>query len=145
MNRINIVCLGVRDMERSIKFYKDGLGFKTKEQNTNPPVIFFNANAGVKLELFPIELLVKDINNENPPTIGNGFCGITLAYNAKTKDEVDQVINLAKKAGAKIEKEPQEVFWGGYHGYFSDLDGYYWEVAYGPSFEFDDNGMLLDI
>ena len=142
MNRINIICLGVNDMTRSIKFYRDGLGFKTKETSNNPDVIFFE-NAGSILELYPLELLAKDINPDNPPLLGVGFGGITLAYNAKTKEEVDQVMQRAWKAGAIIVKEPQPVFWGGYHGYFSDPDGYYWEVAWGPNFEFDEKGMLI--
>lgn len=142
MNRINIICLGVRNMARAVKFYRDGLGFKTKEEDNNPEVIFFSTS-GTKLELYPIELLAKDINNYNPPEIGSGFGGITLAYNATTKQEVIDIIELARKAGANIVKEPQDVFWGGYHGYFSDLDGYYWEVAWGPNFEFDDNDMLI--
>jgi len=69
----------------------------------------------------------------NPPSIRTGFSGITLAYNVSTKDEVHEIIELARKAGAKIEKEPKEVFWGGYHAYFSDPDGYYWEIAYSPN------------
>lgn len=130
-------------MAKAIKFYKDGLDFQTNEASYTPPAIFFNASAGIKLELFPLDLLAKDINHDNPPPIGTGFGGITLAYNAKTKEEVHQIVALAKKAGAKIEKEPQDVFWGGYHAYFSDLDGYYWEVAYGPDFKFDENDMLV--
>lgn len=143
MNKITVICLGVRNMEKSIRFYKDGLGFQTKETNYNPPVIFFNASGGLKLELYPLDLLAEDIDKDNPPAIGSGFGGITLAYNAKCKEEVQQIIILAKKAGAKIEKEPQDVFWGGYHAYFSDPDGYYWEVAYGPEFSFDENDMLI--
>jgi uncharacterized glyoxalase superfamily protein PhnB len=138
---MNIVCLGVKDMEKSIQFYRDGLGFKTDEKDNNPKVIFFNTS-GTKLELFPVELLAQDINKNSPPKKTNGFSGITLAYNAKSKKEVVEVIEQARKAGATIEKEPQEVFWGGYHGYFSDPDGYYWEVAWGPNFTFDENDML---
>lgn len=141
MNRMNIICLGVRNMEKSIKFYRDGLGFKTNEKGNNPDVIFFNAS-GTKLELYPLTLLAKDINEKNPPEIANGFGGITLAYNAKSKAEVCGIVELARKAGAKIEKEPQDVFWGGYHAYFSDPDGYYWEVAWGPNFTFDGSDML---
>ena len=143
MNRLNVVCLGVNDMEKAIKFYKDGLGFQTNETNYVPPVIFFNASAGIKLELYPLDLLAKDISIDNPPPIGNGFGGITLAYSAKSREEVRQIIELARKAGANIEKEPQDVFWGGYHAYFSDPDGYYWEIAYGPDFIFDENNMLI--
>lgn len=128
-------------MERSIKFYRDGLGFKTEEKSNNPAVIFFSTY-GTKLELYPLNLLAKDIDENTPPEISSGFSGITLAYNTKSKAEVCEVIELARKSGAKIVKEPQEVFWGGYHGYFSDPDGYYWEVAWGPNFTFDENDML---
>lgn len=133
MNRISIICLGVKNMEASIRFYKDGLGFQTQETSYNPPVIFFDTQEGLKFELYPLDLLAKDINEMNPPSIRTGFSGITLAYNVSTKDEVHEIIELARKAGAKIEKEPQEVFWGGYHAYFSDPDGYYWEIAYSPN------------
>lgn len=141
MNRMNIICLGVRNMEKATRFYREGLGFQTDEKDNNPKIIFFNTY-GTKLELYPIELLAKDINEDNPPKITDGFAGITLAYNAKSKEEVNKIIELARKAGAKIVKEPQDVFWGGYHGYFSDPDGYFWEVAWGPNFTFDENNML---
>lgn len=133
MNRISIICLGVKNMEASIRFYKDGLGFQTQETSYNPPVIFFDTQEGLKFELYPLDLLAKDIDEMNPPSIRTGFSGITLAYNVSTKDEVHEIIELARKAGAKIEKEPKEVFWGGYHAYFSDPDGYYWEIAYSPN------------
>ncbi|MGS4844662.1 VOC family protein [Streptococcus sp. W151] len=87
------------------------------------------------------EVLAKAFDENNPPK-GNGFSGITLAYNVEHKEDVDAVIALVRKAGGKIVKEPQEVFWGGYHAYFSDLDGYYWEVSWGPNFQFDENGLL---
>lgn len=141
MNRMNIICLGVRNMEKATRFYREGLGFQTDEKDNNPEIIFFNTS-GTKLELYPIELLAKDIDEDNPPKITDGFAGITLAYNAKSKEEVNEIIELARKAGAQIIKEPQDVFWGGYHGYFSDPDGYYWEVAWGPNFTFDENNML---
>ena len=141
MNRMNIICLGVRNMEKATRFYREGLGFQTDEKDNNPKIIFFNTY-GTKLELYPIELLAKDINEDNPPKITDGFAGITLAYNVKSKEEVNKIIELARKAGAQIIKEPQDVFWGGYHGYFSDPDGYFWEVAWGPNFTFDENNML---
>ena len=142
MNKITCICLGVRNIEKSIKFYRDELGFQTDEKGNNPDVIFFNT-PGTKFELFPLELLANDINEDNPPKIANGFAGITLAYNVERKKDVDKVIELARNAGAKICKEPQNVFWGGYHAYFADLDGYYWEVAWGPNFKYDENGMLV--
>jgi hypothetical protein len=140
MNRINTICLGVSSMERSIRFYKDGLGFATFETSYEPAVIFFY-NGGSKLELYPLDLLALDIN-ENEPPAGKGFSGITLGYNAKSEKEVDEVIERARRAGAVIVKAPQKAFWGGYHAYFADPDGYYWEVAYGPMFKFDENEML---
>lgn len=109
MNRINIITLGVKNMERAIKFYRDGLGFKTDEMNNNPDIIFFS-NFGTKLALYPLELLAEDIDSDNPPFAKSGFSGITLAYNTKTKAEVIKVTCLAKKAGATIIKDPQEVF-----------------------------------
>ncbi|WP_426348242.1 VOC family protein [Alloiococcus sp. CFN-8] len=142
MNKISIICLGVRDMEKAIKFYRDDLGFETEEKGNNPDIIFFNT-PGTKFELFPLEELAKDISTDDTPKIADGFGGITLAYNVEHKEDVNKVIELARKAGAKIVKEPQEVFWGGYHGYFTDLDGYYWEVAWGPNFKYDDDGMLV--
>ncbi len=142
MNKITIICLGVHSMEKSIKFYRDGLGYQTDCKTDNPKVCFFDT-PGTNFEIYPLDLLTKDINDENPPKIGNGFGGITLAYNVENREDVDKVIDLVRKAGGKIEKEPQEVFWGGYHAYFSDPDGYYWEVAWGPNFHYDDKGMMV--
>lgn len=141
MNKITCVCLGVKSMEKAIKFYRDDLGYKTDCKENNPYVCFFDT-PGTKFELFPLDLLVKDINEIDPPQIGNGFGGITLTYNVEKKDEVDKIIELVRNAGGTIVKEPQNVFWGGYHAYFKDLDGYYWEVAWGPDFKYDENGML---
>ena len=142
MNRISIICLGVKDMAQSIHFYRDGLGFATEEQADNPKVVFFNTT-GTKFELYPLTLLAEDINEKKPPQIAAGFAGITLAYNVKSESEVHEVMELAKKAGAVIAKEPQQVFWGGYSGYFTDPNGYYWEVAYNPYWAFDENDMLI--
>ncbi|KPU45774.1 glyoxalase-like domain protein [Oxobacter pfennigii] len=142
MNKITCICLGVRSMKKSIEFYRDKLGFQTEEKDNNPKVVFFNT-PGTKFELYPLELLAEDISDQNPPKIASGFAGITLAYNVQHKEDVDKAIELARSAGAEIVKEPQDVFWGGYHAYFADLDGYYWEVVWGPNFKYDDNGMLI--
>jgi catechol 2,3-dioxygenase-like lactoylglutathione lyase family enzyme len=141
MNRINIIALGVRDMQKSVKFYREGLGFQTKETDDCPKVIFFNT-FGTKFELYPLALLAQDISETNPPEITHGFSGITLAYNVKSEQEVRDTVELARKAGATVIKEPQKVFWGGYHAYFADPDGYYWEVAFNPFMPFDENDML---
>jgi len=112
-------------MAESIRFYRDGLGFVTDEKEDNPNVVFFNTT-GTKFELYPLTLLAKDINEKNPPQIAAGFAGITLAYNVKSKAEVHEVMEFAQQAGAVIAKQPQKVFWGGYSGYFTDPNGYYW-------------------
>lgn len=142
MNRINLVCLGVRNMERSLAFYKN-IGFQTYVRENNPPVVFFD-NQGSKLELYPIEELAKDIDAENPPVISpGGFCGVTLACNLKSEKEVDAFMEIVARHGGRIAKKPEKVFWGGYSGYFQDPDGYYWEVAYASSWQFDENDMLV--
>lgn len=96
MNKITCICLGVKNMEKALKFYRDGLGYKTDCKENNPPVCFFDT-PGTKFELFPLDLLAKDINETNPP-IGNGFSGITLTYNVKNKDDVDKIVELVKKS-----------------------------------------------
>lgn len=113
MNKITCICLGVRSMEKAIRFYRDGLGFQTDCTENDSAVCFFNT-PGTKFELYPLDLLAKDISEKNPPQ-GEGFGGITLAYNVDRKEDVDKVIELVKQAGGTIVKEPQNVFWGGYH------------------------------
>lgn len=141
MNRINLICLGVSDLDASLFFYKS-LGFETLA-NEGSAIVFFN-NQGSKLELYPIENLAADIDPKNPPQRDTSmFSGITLACNVKEKDEVDEIIERAQLNGGVIVKQPQEVSWGGYSGYFQDLDGYYWEVAYSKDWRFDDNDMLV--
>lgn len=142
MNRINLICLGVQDMATSLAFYKN-IGFQTYEKSDSPPIVFFD-NQGTKLELYPIKELAKDINEDTPPKlISGGFHGITLACNMKSECEVDAFMDNVLKHGGTIAKKPQKVFWGGYSGYFQDPDGYYWEVAYGPNWEFDNQDMLV--
>ena len=144
MNRINLITLGVKDIGKSLRFYRS-IGFKASVtgDEEKPTIVFFN-NEGSKLELFPLEELAKDINAENPPELSiGGFSGITLAYNAKSEIEVDAIFQSVKEVGAKVVKEPQTLSWGGYGGYFIDPDGYYWEVAYGAVWEFDESNMLI--
>ena len=127
----------------SHNFYKE-LGFETsvRGEESNLDIIFFK-NKGTKIALYPSEELALDIDEKDPPETAKGFAGITLAYNAKSKDEVDEIFGRAKKAGANIVKEPQKTDWGGYGGYFKDLDGHHWEVAYGEMWEFDECDMLV--
>ena len=138
MNRhLHLITLGVSDFEKSRKFYTDILGWKpTSTSNDN--ILFFQAG-GVVMAIYPREKLAEDAMTSPE---GSGFSGITLAYNAKSETEVDEIIGDLKAKGVKIVKEPQKVFWGGYSSYFSDPDDYRWEVAYNPFFEFDENGNL---
>lgn len=106
MNRINLIALGVRDMEKSLAFFRT-LGFQTKTEEKNPGIVFFN-NEGSKLELFPLEELAKDINFEKPPALPQGgFPGMTLACNMKSREEVDHTMKKAVAAGATLAKEPK--------------------------------------
>jgi catechol 2,3-dioxygenase-like lactoylglutathione lyase family enzyme len=127
-SKISLITLGVADLERSLKFYRDGLGFKAPKYKEGEDVVFFEME-GTWLALYPKEKLAEDATVS---PAGNGFPGITLAHNVSSKEEADTVFTLAISAGAKAVKKPQEVFWGGYSGYFADPDGYLWEVAYNP-------------
>ena len=92
MNRINLICLGVKDLRKSLAFYKD-IGFDRPETAEEPAIVFFN-NEGSKLELYPIDELAKDINEESPPESADAqFSGITLACNMKSKEAVDEVMD----------------------------------------------------
>lgn len=137
--RISIITLGVKDLERSFRFYKDGLGFPTTRK-PEAGIIFFQTN-GTCLALYPYEELAKDVS-EGFNVERSKFAGITLAHNARTKTEVDSILQLAKDAGAQVEKPAQVTEWGGYSGYFSDPDGYLWEIAYG-AFDFNDDNSLV--
>ena len=126
--RISMITLGVNDLEKSIKFYKDGLDFPKME--SAPEVAFFTLN-GSWLGLYSRDALADDamVSSE-----GSGFNGFSLAHNVASEAKVDQVIEQALSAGATLAKPAQKVFWGGYSGYFKDPDGYLWEVAYNPFF-----------
>lgn len=138
--RITIITLGVVDLPRAIRFYRDGLGFPTDAKN-DASIAFFMTD-GVRLALYPKKALAEDISNNIEVSKG-GFGGITLAHNVDSKEEVAEVLALAQKAGGKIVKPAQDVFWGGHSGYFADLDGYYWEVAWAPMCTFDHTGAIV--
>ena len=126
--RISIITLGVEDLERSVRFYRDGLGLPRRD---GPAEIAFFTTAGTWLALFSRESLAKDA--EVAPE-GSGFRGFTLAHNVRTREEVDAVLERATAAGARLVKPAQTASWGGYSGYFSDPDGFLWEVAWNPDF-----------
>ncbi len=126
--KISLITLGVSNLKKSLAFYRDGLGFPTHDYKEVMGVVFFKLE-GTWLSLYPKHELAKDAT---VPADGTGFPGITLAHNVSSEAEVDSTVDLAVKSGAKLVKKPQKVFWGGYSGYFSDPDGYLWEVAYNP-------------
>jgi uncharacterized protein len=134
---LHLFTLGVRDLEKSRKFYAETLGW-TPSGASSDDIAFFRAG-GVVLGLYPREKLAADALTSPE---GSGFAGITLAYNARSESEVDEIIRDLKSKGVKIVKEPQKVFWGGYSSYFADPDDYRWEVAYNPFFGFDEDGNL---
>ncbi len=128
--RISIITLGVDDLSRSFEFYTDGLGLTPADDGSpDDGIVFFQLNPHLKLALYPWDKLAEDVGC---PADGEGFRGVTVAHNVREHDQVDEVIEQARDAGANIVKEPEEVFWGGYSGYFADPDDHLWEVAFNP-------------
>ena len=109
MNKITCVCPGVRSMQRALKFYRDGLGYETDYKDGDPPVCFFDT-PGSKFELYPLDALARDTSKNNPPR-GGGSGDIALTCNVKNKEDAGSVIELVKKVGHAIVKEPQDTFW----------------------------------
>ena len=124
--RISMITLGVSDIQRSIKFYQEGLGFPKKE---SPPDVAFFALNGTWLGLYGREALAEDAGVSDK---GSGFNNFALAHNVKSDKKVDEVIAKAVSAGATLIKPGQKVFWGGYSGYIKDPDGHLWEIAHNP-------------
>ena len=124
--RISMITLGVDDLERSVRFYRDGLGFPQLE--SSPGVAFFTLN-GTWLGLYGRAELAQDAT---VAAAGEGFNSFSIAHNLASEEEVDAAMSEAIAAGATLVKTPQQVFWGGYSGYFKDPDGHLWELAYNP-------------
>lgn len=137
--RITLLTLGVADLARSVSFYRDGLGLPTSYKEGDE-VAFFNS-CGTKLGLYGLDALCEDISPHTKPATG-GFPGITIAHNVRTKEEVALVLAEAERAGGKVVKPAQDVFWGGHSGYFTDPDGYHWEVAWNPVMPLDEQGFM---
>ena len=131
--RITIVTLGVDDLGKALRFYRDGLGFPTEgivgQEFEHGAVAFFQLQAGLRLALWPRESIAHDTGLTVGP---RSSTDITLAHNVRSKDEVDAVMAQVKAAGATIIKPAHQTFWGGYTGYFQDPDGHVWEVAFNP-------------
>ena len=126
--RISMITLGVNDLKRSVQFYELGLGFP--RMDSPPEVAFFTLN-GTWLGLYGRDALAEDALVDHA---SGGFAGITLAHNVGSQHEVDQIVDHAVSVGALVTKQAQKTDWGGYAGYFSDPDGYLWEVAHNPLF-----------
>jgi uncharacterized protein len=133
--RLSLVTLGVADLDRSRRFY-EALGWRRSGDQTE--VVFFQA-VGMVLALWSRAALAADAR---VTAEGSGFAGIALAYNARTREEVDAVLAEAKAAGAEITKPAEAVFWGGYAGYFADPDGHLWEVAWNPHWTIAEDGSV---
>jgi catechol 2,3-dioxygenase-like lactoylglutathione lyase family enzyme len=131
--RITLVTLGVDDLERSVRFYRDGLGLKTPgivgTELEHGAVAFFDLEAGLKLALWPRRSIAHDTGLAVAAGSPTDF---TLGHNVASRSEVDAVMDQAKRAGAAIVKPAHDTFWGGYAGYFQDPDGHLWEVAWNP-------------
>ncbi len=136
--RISLITLGVGDLERSLRFYRDGLGWPVSGASS-PGVVAFLHTRGAVLALYPRRDLAADANI---PETGSGFGGIALAHNVRRREEVDSVIAEAVNAGGSVLKAAHDADWGGYSGYFADPDGYPWEVAWNPFFPMDADGNV---
>jgi len=135
--KLNLITLGVTDFKKSLDFYEKGLGWKKSSASMDDLALF--PLGGIVLGLYPRKLLAEDVTIDEK---GTGFSGITISYNAKSEAEVDEVLKQVEKLGAEIIKPAQKVFWGGYSGYFKDLDGHLIEVAHNPFWELDENDNL---
>lgn len=134
--RITLVTLGVDDLQKSLVFYRDGLGLPTQgvvgTEFEHGAVAFFELQSGLKLALWPRKSIAHDAGLPLAPASATEF---TLGHNVSSKKEVDTVMEQAKNAGAVIVKPAHDTFWGGYAGYFEDPDRHLWEVAWNPQWE----------
>jgi catechol 2,3-dioxygenase-like lactoylglutathione lyase family enzyme len=131
--RITLLTLGVDDLERALRFYRDGLGFATEgivgTEFEYGAVAFFDLESGLKLALWPRASLARDTGLAQTP---RSLTDMAIGHNVATRAEVDATLEQARRAGATIVKPAHETFWGGYAGYFQDPDGHLWEVAWNP-------------
>lgn len=133
--RLTIVGLGVEDLKVSSQFYEEKFGW-TKLSSSNENIVFIQLN-GILLSLYPREKLAEDAKVD---AAGQGFKAFTLAYNTRTKEEVDELFETLESRGVQVVKSPEEVFWGGYSGYIADPDGNLWEIAFNPYLALDEDG-----
>ena len=134
--RIKVVTLGVGDLEKSLAFYRDGLGLPTQgiigTEFEEGAVVFFDMNDDLILALYPKSALAKDARvSAGPPNPAE----FSIGHIVRSKREVDALMEEAEWAGAKIIDPAHDRFWGGYSGYFQDPDGHLWEIAWNPAWE----------
>jgi catechol 2,3-dioxygenase-like lactoylglutathione lyase family enzyme len=137
--RITVITLGVDDLERSLRFYRDGLGLATQgiigTEYEHGAVAFFDLQPGVRLAIWPRTSIAHDSGLQvSPPSPTE----LTLGHNVASREEVDAVMEQARRAGAKIVKPAQDTFWGGYAGYFQDPDGHLWEIVWNPQLRIEE-------
>lgn len=134
--RIKVITLGVDDLERSLRFYRDGLGLPTDgiigTQFEDGAVVFFHMNDELILALYPRPALAKDAKVSLSTS---GPSELSIGHIVGSKEEVDAIMEQADKAGARITDSAHDRFWGGYSGYFQDPDGHLWEIAWNPAWE----------
>ena len=137
--RITLITIGVDDLERSLRFYRDGLGLSTEgivgQEFEYGAVVFIELQSGLRFAIWPRKSIAHD-TGLSPDT--KSPIEFTLGHNVNSKSEVDAVMNQAKMAGAVIVKPAHDTFWGGYSGYFQDPDGHLWEVAWNPQLTLQD-------
>jgi catechol 2,3-dioxygenase-like lactoylglutathione lyase family enzyme len=134
--KVTVITIGVNDIEKSLLFYRDGLGFPTEgiigKEFEYGAVVFIQLQAGLRLALWPRKSIAHDSGISLAPVSATE---LTLGHNVSSKAEVDIVMAQAKSAGAIIIKPAHDTFWGGYSGYFQDPDGHLWEVVWNPQWE----------
>jgi catechol 2,3-dioxygenase-like lactoylglutathione lyase family enzyme len=135
--KLNLITLGVDDFDKAVNFYEDGLGWKRSSASVEGLALF--PLGGMVLAIHSRKELADDATID---VAGSGFAGLTISYNTKSEQEVDDVLAEVEKLGATIIKPAQKVYWGGYSGYFKDLDGHLFEVAYNPFWELDENDNI---
>ena len=135
--RLNVVTLGVKNLQKSKEFYKKALGWEPAP-GSDENIVFFH-QGGIVLGLYPLDKLAEDAGIS---TERSGFSGVTLAINQDSKEAVKETFEKAVGNGAEALIKPRETFWGGFDAYFSDPDGHLWEIAWAPFWEFDEQGSL---
>jgi hypothetical protein len=136
--KLNLITLGTEDFSRSLDFYEKGLGWKKSEKSMDGLALF--DLGGIILALHPREELAADTSLPYQPST---FSGLTISHNTRSEKEVDDILEKVAALGGTIVKRAQKVYWGGYSGYFKDLDGHLFEVAYNPFWELDETGNVI--